>query len=250
MLACENLLDNLGYSCHNISNDILQLVTPFTKGNDGELIGVYIQRLSDDRYRVTDGGDSLAHMMQHNIRLNKNRTEELSVKGFREGVDLSEIGEFYAVASKRNLTDIVNRVLTMCLEVGHMESIWLGSIKSKAFVDRVREFLFQTYDHVAQDARLRGISGHQIEIAFSVKGTTDTSYLQPAGTRAGKLYWPTIYKVSGMMGDLREAPGRRFVILDDSVDSSELGAAITTLSEHASVLPFSRRADWHSSVAA
>jgi hypothetical protein len=192
-------------------------------------------------------------MLSHNVKLSAKRMNLIEQLGHREGVELSQFGEFCASATKSTLPDIVNRVLSMCLEAGRMESSWLSSSKAKDFTVQVGEFLSKTYEQVEYSPVLSGVSGHQIEIAFGVQGKTKVSYVQPVGLRSGKLSWPNIYKVAGMMNDLREIEQQRFVIIDDSVasdDDGEFGAAVTALSEHSSVLPFSRRVDWHREIAA
>lgn len=251
MDTCNYLLANLGYECQQISDDVSQLITPFTKGNDGELIGVYVQSF-DGRYRISDGGDSLSHMLTHNVKLNKKRLDTIERKGLVEGVELTDLGEICTSTGVDGLTDAVNRVLSVCLEASTLESQWLGSMRAKDFTTQVGEFLQQTYERVDRSPLVRAVSGHQIEIAFGVHGKSGISYVQPVAPRAGRLNWGNVYKVSGMMNDLREISQRRFVIIDDTMDDAggEMGSAITALSEHASVLPFSRRVDWHQELVA
>lgn len=251
MNTCNYLLANLGYECRQISEDVSQLITPFTKGDDGELIGVYVQDFGD-RYRISDGGDCLAHMLSHNVKLNRKRLDVIERKGHIEGVELTDLGEICVSTHQNGLAEAVNRVLSVCLEASHLESQWIGSIKAKDFTTKVGEFLDQTYKQVDRNPLVRALSGHQIEIAFGVHGNSGVSYVQPVAPRGGRLNWGNVYKVSGMMNDLREIDQRRFVIVDDTLDDigDELGAAITALSEHASVLPYSRRVDWHQELAA
>lgn len=119
MSICNHLIGNLGYECKEISEGVSQLISPFTKGDDGELIGAYIQCLGPDRFRISDGGDSLAHMLSHNVKLSRRRLGALERKAHQEGVRLSEIGEFCASATRDNLPQILNSILAMCIEAGH-----------------------------------------------------------------------------------------------------------------------------------
>lgn len=252
MSSCNILISDLGYTCRDLSDDVSQLISPFTKGLDGELIGVYVQRLSGDKYRISDGGNMIAHMLTHDIKLNRKRLDELQIASMREGVELTDMGELATITSTSSVTDAVNRVLTACLEAGHLEKTWLKSTKIPDFTAQVGQFLASNYKKVIRNPMVRALSGHQIEIAFGVESEQGTSYVQPVGSRSGKLSWSAIYRVCGMMNDLREIEARRFVVVDDNVQASmaEMGEAVTALSEHSTVLPFTRRESWLHEIAA
>ena len=248
-MSCNILLKDLGYSCYEIGKGVSQLMSPFTRGEDGELVGVYVQEMGDGHFRVSDGGDSLAHMLTHGIRLPAKRTDILQRLAYREGVDLSEsTGEIHLSVNESSLVDGVNRVLSMAFEVGYIESNWLTSSRKAVFKDRVGEYLYAAFQDVENDVGVKGLSGHQLEIPFVIHGKDNVTYIETVGRKNDKINWSSAYKVSGVMSDLRDCDVKRCVIIDD-LDQLDTQQAEIALSEHAIVLPFSRRAEWFDSVA-
>ena len=247
-MSCNVLLKDLGYECRDISENLSLLISPFSRGDDGELAGVYVHEISKGCYRVSDGGDSLSHALIHGARVNANRTQLLERLVYREGVELSDTGEIHSLAEPNDLSQAINRVLSTSIEIGHYEKQWLSSARKLMFRDRVGEFLDQTYPEVERNAQVRALSGHQIALSFVVRGANNVAYIETVGRKQDRVNWASVYKVAGIMADLREHDAKRCVIVED-IDDDETKQAETVLSDHANVLPFSKRNSWYQHVA-
>ena len=237
-------MKDLGYNCYELSESLSQFVSPFSRGIDGELVGLYVQKINTDHYRVSDGGDAISHMLSFGITLNKKRTDYLIKQAYREGVTLSEdTGEIHISAKESELGDAINRVISFSLEIGYLESSWVTSSKNPLFKDFVGDYLKSNIRKVESNVSVSGLSGHQLEIPYVIRGENNIIYIETVGRKNDKVNWSSVYKVTGAMSDLRMEDAKRCIVLDDLNDLDTKQAEVA-LSEHAIVLPFSARSNW------
>lgn len=135
-MNCTEVMANMGFECAELSEKMLRVWSPFTYGNDGEVIGFYVERVGPDKYRVTDGAASLRHAASMGIGLNRKRIEALrAIAG--PDANVSDGGEISAAASELGLTDAIAAVLNAALAVSHLEFGWRPRTLSETFTAEV-----------------------------------------------------------------------------------------------------------------
>lgn len=245
-MMCADVMTRMGFSCAELSETMLRVWSPFTYGDDGEVVGLYVEKIRNG-YRVTDGAESLRHASSLGIRLNKKRLEALR-KASSSGALVSSGGEISAIADESNLTDAIAAVLNAALVVSHFEAQWLPRYSSDTFTAEVGEKLHESMpDRVHRNVTVAGASGHQIEIPFSVSSAARETYIQPVAYGDGRVNWDYVYRGFGKMMDLKNigaSDQQRIIIVDDRDAQDDLGQAITLLSTSANVVRFKSIDDW------
>lgn len=251
VMNCLDLIDDLGFECQTVGKNTLRLWSPFTYGNDGENIGVFVEAFGNG-FRVTDNAEALFHASAMGINISKKRLEMLRrIAG--TSVDITDGGEIIAQTAGKDVRQAIASVLNAAMSVSHMEFSWVPRSHSVQFNEEVGKVLLDTLGEkrVARKVLVTGASGHQIEIPFVVDGLRKT-YIQPVSYGDERVDWDNVYRGLGKMIDLKNVgadDASRIIIIEDEHDD-EPSKAITLLSITANVVPFSKISPWISKLAA
>jgi hypothetical protein len=121
-MNCTQVLDSLGFECKPISDRLLRVWSPFTYGNDGEVIGLYVER-TNAGYRVTDGAEALSHAESMGVDISKKRLALLRAAAGKSA-EISSGGEIWASTDEGGLSAAVAGVLNAATAVSHFEHRW------------------------------------------------------------------------------------------------------------------------------
>jgi len=97
-MNCVDLISRIGFSCKQISPDTMRLWSPFTYGNDGHVVGLYVEKLNSG-YRISDDAEALMHASTMGIKLSKRRIDLLK-RVCGETVKISDGGVISAMANE------------------------------------------------------------------------------------------------------------------------------------------------------
>ncbi len=241
-MNCTKLLAAMGFRCREVSEKLLRVWSPFTYGNDGEVVGFYVEETAHARYRVTDGAESLRHAASMGVNLSRSRVGTLQeIAG--DTAHISSGGEISATADESSLAAAIAAVLNAALAVSHMELRWMPRSPYETFTAEVGERLERDLpDRVKRNVVVTGGSGHQIEIPFAVSSGNRDTYIQPVAYGDGRVNWDNVYRAFGKMVDLRSVNAtddQRIVVVDDRDAQEDLSQSITFLSASAGVVRYS-----------
>ena len=247
-MNCEALLANLGFKCRSLSDDVFRVWSPFTFGNDGHTIAVYVQK-GPKGYIVSDDAAAAMHASSIGIRLSKKRMRQLrTMMGNR--VELSEGGKISVICTEADLSDSISAVVGAAMAVSHAEPMWVPTEADEKFIQKVEAVLIDEigYEGFKRDYLVRGASGHEIAVPFAIETIGNgPTYIQPVGSRNDSVYWNAVYQGMGRMTDIKEADNRdgsRVVILEEVDDKAEMAMAINILTIAAKVVPFEGMHTW------
>lgn len=246
-MKCTTVLSQLGFECEPLATGALRLWTPFAYGDDGELIGLYVEPVAG-HFRITDHADSLFHTSAMGISLSKPRLRRLAAL-MRGRANLSEAGEIAAVVNRESdVPDAVTDVVDSALVISHMERMWAPKASEADFQYRVERLLAPRLGaRLKRRVQVTGASGHQLEIPFMITFEGGARYVQPVARSAKGIDWANVYKAYGKMTDLKHAGAdedTRYVVVEDDVENEEIDKAVSFLTDSATVLRFSNYNQW------
>ncbi|MHB1678805.1 MAG: DUF1828 domain-containing protein [Sulfuriferula sp.] len=121
-MNCVDVANALGFDCLPMGAGHC-VYTPFSYGDDGEVVRLFVADLPGNRVRIYDGGDAIMHAETHNVQISEARIDK--IKAFcREGVELDRLGQIAASCSITDLPMVMPRVLDAVLAVSHLETLW------------------------------------------------------------------------------------------------------------------------------
>lgn len=246
-MNCSEIISDLGFRCKAINDELIRVWTPFTYGNDGEVVAFYIEKAADN-FRVTDNAASLMHAASLGINLTDSRLNKLR-RVWGNDISVSGGGEISRIATADTLKEAVAAVINASMIVSHHESGWLPKSKSLSFNEEVGKVLLEAVGEKAlkRNVTVPGASGHQIEIPFVIEKEEAHTYIQPVAYGEDRLDWDNVYRGLGKMLDLKNAGASdeaRAVVIEDTVSDDEIAKAITLLTISCSVIHFSKLSHW------
>ncbi|MBC7437677.1 MAG: DUF1828 domain-containing protein [Bdellovibrionales bacterium] len=246
-MNCQSVISNMGFSCRDIGQDTLRIWSPFTYGDDGERIGLYVEKTSQG-YRITDNCESLMHASAMGISLTDNKVNALR-KAVHFPACVSRGGEIAAFVAEEDISKGVALVLSAAMAVSHFESQWQPRVRSDSFTKTVGAILTAAFgDRVVRNIPVLGASGHQIELPLGIRYPSSMMYVQPISTdNENKVDWKSVYAGFGKMIDLKQAgadDASRVVVLEEAANESDMNKAISLLAEGAAVVAFSKLPAW------
>lgn len=249
-MNCETLISSLGYSCSRLSEDLLRLTTPYTYYQDGELIDLYLKTLSENKYRLSDVGNTLFHAKSMDCNLDKSRLKQLFNLAGQECIELTDEGELFCIASTQDLSIRVAEMIQVLIKSTSLEESWLSPMKNESFTDIVGYYLDSCSSKIQRNVKVTGSSGHQLSFPFTVQAESGLFYIQPVSSRENKLNWNSVHAAYGKMAEIAEIDCHRLVVLDDSCDVESSGQALTFLSGVSEAVLYSGRSQWGNMLAA
>ena len=238
----------MGFDCEPLADNAWRLWTPFTYGDDGEIIGLYIKPVTIDTYQVTDYANTLYHGATQGVEWTTARLRRLRA-AMPPLVDFHH-GEIRVLASTiENLPSAVVAVLDAVLMVSYIERDSLPRSGRSLFTRKLDAMLTQfSGERLRRNVKVTGASGRQMEFPYLLVLDSGDCYIQPVSSGKKRPDWDAVYRAYGKMTDLKEAgaeQSQRYIIVDDSpTNHEEMANAITFLSGSARVLRFSQRAEW------
>jgi hypothetical protein len=246
-MNCSTLISSLGFECRPLGEGALRIWSPFTYGQDGECVGLYVED-QGATFRVTDNAEAVCHAMSMGVSLSKARMEALR-KAIPADVQLSPGGSMYMTVREPELPSAIASVLSASMAVGHFEAQWAPRMRGAQFTSRVAELLVPAFGGALnRDVQVLGASGHQLELPFLLLLKTRPTYIQTVSSDEESIDWNNVYAGFGKMMDLRNAgaeTSQRIVVLDDeAIPQDELSKAVSVLQESSTVVPFSSLPAW------
>lgn len=246
-MNCAELIGNMGYQCVPLGNAGWCVHTPFPYADDGELVRLFVRDLPHGRVRIYDGGDAVMHAEVHGVRLSSPRLERLR-KMLRAPIALDDRDEIGATCAIEEVPSVMPMVLDAVLAVSHMESLWKSRESRSPFISRIENALRPLAgDRLERNARLYGLSGHQIEFPLMISREKRARYIDAVSWNGEHLDWTSAYRVFGKMMDVDwEGMGKlsHVVIVDDAENDPQSQQVITFLARCAPVLRFSESNAW------
>lgn len=244
-MNCQSLLSDIGFECMKLDADTLRIWAPFSYGNDGEHVGVYIEKRGD-RVHVTDNAEALMHASAMGIKMTERRMD--AVRRAAGEVDISRGGIISMTVDDSQVHEGVVAVLNAALAVGHFETAWSPRLRAESFTKVVADILEEELGkRLLRNVQVTGASGHQLEIPFAIESKAELIYLQPVAAEDDRVNWTNVYSGFGKMTDLKNGgaeSGARVVVLEDAPGDPEMPKAISLLAMSATVVQFPKLRLW------
>lgn len=246
-MRCREIVAQMGFACSDLGDGMFRLFSPFSYGEDGQLIGVYIEELQTG-YRVTDACESFMHASAMGLSITEARMSAVR-KSIGFAAEVSEDGEISALVSQDDLRAGLIAVLNGSFAVSHGEAHWKPRRRNETFLENVTLALESRLgNRVVRAAHVRGASGHQLEIPLAVQLPDQTIYIEPvAATEDDEVNWKNVYSSYGRMMDLKRANiegTARLIVLEDASNEEQFQYALNVLHETSSVLRYSSLPEW------
>lgn len=246
-MNCQSVIASMGFRCRDIGGETLRIWSPFTYGNDGQRIGLYVEKTATG-YRVTDNCEALRHASSMGINLTANKINAVRRSvGFEALV--SDGGEISAYVTEEKIGQGVASVLNATLAVSHLEGHWAPKARADSFTKTVADVLESVLgERVARNVTVTGASGHQLELPLAVRLDSLTVYVQPiASTEQNTVDWKNVYAGWGRMTDLKNAAlpdATRMFVLEEASNDGEMTKAMSVLAEAASIVQYRNLRAW------
>jgi hypothetical protein len=117
---CRELVSKLGFACSDLGDGILRLRSPFTYGEDGQFIGLYVEEIPTG-FLVTDGCASLMHASAMGLSITDARLNAIR-RSIGFSAEVSDDGEISTFVPKDELSTGLVAVLNGALAVSHGEA--------------------------------------------------------------------------------------------------------------------------------
>ncbi|MBE0508968.1 MAG: DUF1828 domain-containing protein [Marinospirillum sp.] len=231
----------LNLQCKPVTEGTVFLQSPLTQAFDSSCIGVYVQELQNNRYRISDNADTLFNALTSGITSNPRRSRQLQDIIERNQVQLSEQGEIHCSCSLDELSWQLARMLDAITCIGQLCSDWIplptetttrfDRQLGAALKTRFGQQLKSSYSHY-------GASGHELNFPFALEQDNSIRLIQTVASSKNQINWEKVYHTIGKMSDLRNAAPQipRYVVIEPATDATETQKAILALTDCAHVI--------------
>lgn len=257
-MICNKALSNLGYDCHSLADGLIKIMTPFTQ-DDGDVIGIYVEQLADDKFLITDDARTLMNLECRGISISAKRFDAIKNILMRSGVDLSSRAEINAIANSETLSEQMQRVVQGTIIASGCSSNWFSLPIADKFEKDVKGTFRDRKQHFIQelsfDCEFTGASGHQIKVPIMLSGADKSTKQIFTASVTGSGSWSSAYSVLGKIIDLsdptyRDTTKQQFVVIDDQAIGDQIDNLILLFNSQAKVLPYQKREIWIAQLAA
>lgn len=252
-MSCREIVSQLGFACSDLGDGMFRVFSPFSYGEDGQLIGLYVEELQTG-YRVTDACESFMHASAMGLSITETRMSAVR-KSIGIGAQVSGDGEISAFVAKEDLRSGLIAVMNGSLAVSLSEAHWKPRRRNETFLESVTLTLESRLgNRVMRGVNVLGASGHQIEIPLAIQLPTEMIYVEPvAAAEDDEVNWKNVYSSFGRMMDLKKANiegTSRLIVLEDASNEQQFQYALNLLHETSKVIQFSKLPAWTSRIAA
>ncbi|MGQ7286043.1 DUF1828 domain-containing protein [Vreelandella venusta] len=241
-MNCAHIIENVGFSCQKIKEDVTYISSPYSLGYDPERIGAFVLKQGGDKLYITDDGNQLFTAQTHGLTLNKSKTDRIVEVLSRYGVSLTESGEVAGWCTESSIREFLPRYLEASIRLS--DEVWeMFSGAPSLFEDKVAKLLEAGLPkRVKRDATFIGASGHQLSFPFVIDfGTPSQKVVQTIATKGEKPRWSLVMQALGKLVDLKavDDSAKAFVVLEQSNDEAAFSQVRTALVDYASVMDMS-----------
>lgn len=238
-MNCAQIIENVGFSCQKIKENVTYISSPYSLGYDPERIGAFVLKQGADRLYVTDDGNQLFTAQTHGLSLNKAKTDRITEVLSRYGISLTESGEVAGWCTEASINEFLPRYLEASIRLS--DEVWeMFSGVPKGFEDKVAKLLEEALPRrVKRDATFIGASGHQLSFPFVIDfGTSSQKIVQTIATKGEKPKWSLVMQALGKLVDLKavDDAAKTFVVLEHSDDEAAFSQVRSALVDYASVM--------------
>lgn len=231
----------LNLQCKLICEGTFFLQSPLTQAFDSSCIGVYLQELQNNRYRLSDNADTLFNALTSGITSNPRRSRQLQDIIERNQVQLSEQGEIFSSCKQHELPWQLARMLDTLSCIGQVCSDWmpLPAETITRFDRQLGAALKARFEHQLKFSYCQhGASGHELSFPFALEQNNNIRLIQTVASSKNKINWEKVYHTIGKMSDLRNASPHlpRYVVIEPAADAAETQKAILALTDCAHVI--------------
>lgn len=245
MSLCENVMQSLGFSCHQ-QGDILVLNTPFQSRIDGDLFNLYIEPATGG-YRITDYGLMLHHAETHYVKNTGEKAKQLHHELPRY---FNEQGQIVITTKEHELEQALVHAFNAVQIINQQLPRWKPKPENDhRFIKRVRSFLDSKKITYIKNKEVIGASGHGSRIPFVIESELKSSLIHCLPQSNNHVpEWSEAYKISGLMTDIKmaELPSSyRYVIVDDTdMADASFATASSILHQSTAVLRYTQKDHW------
>lgn len=231
----------LNLQCKPVTDGTVFLQSPLTQAFDSSCIGVYVQELQNNRYRISDNADTLFNALTSGITGNPRRSRQMQDIIERNQVQLSEQGEIHSSCHQDELPWQLARMLDAITRIGQACSDWMPQ-PTETTTRFDRQLGAELKTHFGQQLKSShsqyGASGHELNFPFALEQNNLLRVIQTVASSKNQINWEKVYQTIGKMSDLRNAAAQipRYVVIEPASDAAETQKAILALTDCAHVI--------------
>ncbi|WP_439242393.1 DUF1828 domain-containing protein [Lonepinella sp. BR2474] len=256
-MICNSVLSHLGYDCQPLSSGLVRINTPFFQ-DDGDVIGVYIEQLGDDKFLITDDAKTLMNLESRGVSISTKRFNYIKQNLSYRGIELNQRAEINSVSNSVTLAQQLQKVIQGSIITGGMALDWF-SLPEDKFEKEVKGLFRQKKDDFSQqltfDNKFTGLSGHIVNVPILLQGSNKPNKQIFTVSVKAQGNWNSAYSVLGKMTDLTDPTSnaqntQQFVIIDDHNVGDQFNNLVLLFNAQAQVLPYQKQNIWLNKLAA
>lgn len=250
-MKCADVVNATGWICSQSGRDSVRAIAPFSMDDGGQSISFYIAQVEEDKFYLTDAGETTMYVEHLGVRLNKKRIENLNKTYSVKAAAFDEDGCIVAEGKMDDLSESLWDAVKLTLALSAKKEKWLRKFNQERFSSVVyRELSAQLgADKIIRKVKIKAASGNTIEFPIGVKRMDgNTSYVNPLALEDDRFLWSQVYQLHGKFSDVKAISdiNNRFVILEKGGEKLETGRIVNFLSDSALVCTLDNRVDFES----
>ncbi len=195
--------------------------SPMAFPSDGTLIGAYVIATGEDRFHVTDDGDTVFHSSVAGADVTAARLKSYRNIAAEYGLALTDEGVMNATCSAQDLSAVLARYMQAASAIA-TKSIRHRPKDDERFERIVSAVLLAHYgNRVTKRPEVTGLSGHQLRFPFGLdlRGPRP-ALIQTIAADDEVIHWKAVYEAGGKFKDVRSARGdmQLIAVLEGSKD--------------------------------
>ncbi|OCG71134.1 hypothetical protein A9G41_00070 [Gilliamella sp. Nev5-1] len=241
-MICNTIMSKLGFECNPITDNISYISSPFTYVDDGEVIGAFVQCMTNNTFRITDNANAILNMETKGINITNSRFNFLKSILHREGVTLSEQAEIVCHANESNLVEAIQKVIR-----GGIITTTCGVDWYTSYRDKFEDFIINKIKkcNLPQKVLIRkkiiGLSGHEITVPVTLLGENNNKILFTSNAKNDGS-WQDAYSVLGKLMDITTFQNNidinsKIVVVNSDSIKEKLSQLTLLFTEQAQVYP-------------
>jgi hypothetical protein len=248
-MKCADVINATGWTCYPNGQNSVRAIAPFSIDDDGQLVSFYIAQVEEDKFYLTDAGETAMYIEHLGIRLNKKRIESLNKTYSAKAATFDEDGCIVAQGKMKDLDESLWDAVKLTLSLSFKKEKWQRKFNQEKFSSIVYKELSAQLgaEKIIRKAKIKAASGNTIEFPIGVKREDgNTSYVNPLALEGDRFLWSHVYQLHGKFSDVKAISdiNNRFVILEQGGEKLETGRVINFLSDSALVCTLNSSIDF------
>lgn len=243
MSICESIAKATRWECISSGDNAVRVFAPFSFAIDGQCIGFYVCQRYDNKFFITDGGDTAMLISSHGADVTLQKLRGVLNRSEISTVKILESGEIAGVCEAKDLSFFLWDAALLAYRISIQSQSWLPKLNQVRFEQLVREVVTKKVgnNRIIVKPKTKGVSGHSIQFPFAVRSVSNDFYyyIEPVpANEHGILDWSVVHRTYGKLSDEKESDSinRRVVVLDDDVTDKEISKASTILANVATII--------------